>query len=127
MSTSAAERAISNAQVTLLMTQEGHFSAARSLLSRHEGGGVELAAAMNLFNDGVEQLKKVNAHLTTARRAVVAQQATINTLRTSPAKRPRVDVGLQADIDDEVDAFIKSVEMKVNIYSLNKITVYKWK
>jgi len=55
--------------------------AARSLLARHEGGGVELAAAMNLLNDGVEQLKKVNAHLTTARRddqhsAHVAQQTT---------------------------------------------------
>jgi len=29
MLTSAAERAINNAQVTLVMTQEGHFSLAR--------------------------------------------------------------------------------------------------
>ena len=101
MSNSAAERTINNAQVMLLMTQKGHFSVARSLLARHEGGGLQLSATINLLNDGVEQVKKVNTQLSTARRVVshsrqrsthIANETSTRRCRTAGGHRRRRDL-----------------------------------
>jgi len=81
-SKSHAERSIYTAQKTLLVCAAGRFSAARNLLCQEVNRSIHVDAAVDLLEQGMKQMKTIEAQLSTAMRTVVAQQATIKTLRS---------------------------------------------